>query len=148
MVASPPLCYVPRAVPPPSPAITAPAARDGRRAVVERVLRIADELERRARAGQGGAAGRLALATEAGVVSAGTRRQLVLGRAAGCDVVLGGRHVSRRHAAVVLRPDGWWVEDLGSRNGTWCDGERILRRRVTDGAAIQLGDVTIRCRLR
>lgn len=112
------------------------------------MLRIADELEQRARARHGGAARRLALATELGVVSAGTRRQLVLGRAACCDVVVDGRHVSRRHAAVVLRPDGWWVEDLGSRNGTWCNGERILRRRVTDGATIQLGDVTVRCRLR
>ncbi len=134
-------------MPPASPIVSAPAARDARRAVVERVLRIADELERRARAGQGAAARRLALATDAGVVSAGTRRQLVLGRAGCCDVVLGGRHVSRRHAAVVLRQDGWWVEDLGSRNGTWCEGERILRRRLTDGAAFQLGDVAVRCRL-
>lgn len=134
-------------MPPLSPVMIAPAARDGRRAVVERVLRIADELERRARAAPGGAP-RLALATEGGEVSAGTRRQLVLGRSACCDLVLAGRHVSRRHAAVVLRQDGWWVEDLGSRNGTWCDGQRVLRRRVTDGALLLLGDAAVRCRLR
>jgi hypothetical protein len=133
-------------VAPPLPS-SAPA-RDGRRAVVERVLRTADELERRARALQGGAAPRLALVTAAGVVSAGARQRLVLGRAASCDVVLTGRHISRQHAALVRRLDGWWVEDLGSRNGTWCEGERVARRRLGHGDVLQLADVAVRCRLR
>lgn len=133
-------------MPPPFLASSAPA-RDGRRAVVERVLRTADELERRARA-QGGAAARLALVTAAGVVAAGGRRRLVLGRGAACDVVLTGRHISRQHAALVQRTDGWWVEDLGSRNGTFCGGARVERRRLGDGDLLQLADVAVRCRLR
>jgi hypothetical protein len=121
---------------------------DARRAVVERVLRTADELERRACTLQGGAAPRLALVTAAGVVSAGGRNRLVLGRAASCDVVLTGRHISRQHAALVRRLDGWWLEDLGSRNGTWCEGERVSRRRVVHGDVLELADVIVRCRLR
>ncbi|HYS80008.1 MAG TPA: FHA domain-containing protein, partial [Anaeromyxobacteraceae bacterium] len=104
---------------PPLVASAAPVL-DGRRAVVERVLRTADDLERRARTSLAAGATRLALATAAGVVAAGSRQRLVLGRAPGCEVVLTGQHVSRRHAALVRRQDGWWVEDLGSRNGTFC----------------------------
>ncbi|GEJ59140.1 FHA domain-containing protein [Anaeromyxobacter diazotrophicus] len=133
-------------MPPISPALSAPPG-DGRRAVVERVLRTADELERRARALQTGAAARLALVTAAGVVSAGGRQRLVLGRGPRCDVVLTGRHISRQHAALVHRLDGWWVEDLGSRNGTWCGGERVARRRVGHGDVLRLADVAVRCRL-
>jgi predicted component of type VI protein secretion system len=121
---------------------------DARRAVVERVLRTADELERRARSLQVGAAPRLTLVTAAGVVSAGGRSRLVLGRAPSCDVVLAGRHISRQHAALVRRLDGWWLEDLGSRNGTWCEGERVSRRRVVHGDVLELADVIVRCRLR
>ena len=65
-----------------------------------------------------------------------------------CDVVLAGRHVSRAHAALVRRPDGWWVEDLGSRNGVLCEGERVARRRLVDGDVLLLGDEAVRCRLR
>jgi pSer/pThr/pTyr-binding forkhead associated (FHA) protein len=122
---------------------------DGRRAVVERVLRTADDLERRARATQLAAGTtRLALATAAGVVAAGSRQRLVLGRAASCEVVLTGQHVSRRHAALVRRHDGWWVEDLGSRNGTFCGGERLSQRRLVNGDVLLLGDEAVRCRLR
>ena len=134
-------------MPPPPPASTAPAC-DGRRAIVERVLRTADELERRARDLQVRAAPRLALVTAAGVVTAGGRQRLVLGRGPRCDVVLTGRHISRQHAALERRLDGWWVEDLGSRNGTWCEGERVARRRVGHGDVLQLADVAVRCRLR
>jgi len=122
---------------------------DGRRAVVDRVLRTADDLERRARAMQLAAgATRLALATAAGVVAAGSRERLVLGRAPGCEVVLTGQRVSRRHAALVRRRDGWWVEDLGSRNGTFCGGERLSQRRLVNGDVLLLGDEAVRCRLR
>jgi len=63
-------------------------------------------------------------------------------------VVLTGRHVSRAHAALVRRPDGWWVEDMGSRNGILCEGERVARRRLVDGDVLLLGDEAVRCRLR
>jgi predicted component of type VI protein secretion system len=42
-----------------------------------------------------------------------------------CDVVLTDPEVSRRHAVLVARSDGLAIEDLGSTNGTWVNGERI-----------------------
>lgn len=50
---------------------------------------------------------------------------LVLGRDPTCDVVLPQAQVSRRHARLTLREDAVWVEDLGSKNGTFLNGERL-----------------------
>jgi pSer/pThr/pTyr-binding forkhead associated (FHA) protein len=44
-----------------------------------------------------------------------------------CDVVLSDPEVSRRHALVAEGPRGFTIEDLGSTNGTWVNGERIDR---------------------
>ena len=34
--------------------------------------------------------------------------------------------VSRRHAKIKHDQSGWWLEDMGSSNGTWVNGERLL----------------------
>lgn len=52
------------------------------------------------------------------------------------DVCLQDIRVSRRHAALTLRPNGsCWVKDLGSRNGTFVNGERLhdKERLLRDG---------------
>ena len=49
-------------------------------------------------------------------------------------------NVSRRHALIVVRDDGAWVEDLASTNGTWVDGERLAAHRpvrLRDGAELR-----------
>jgi len=39
--------------------------------------------------------------------------------------------VSRQHAEIVLRDDGGcWIKDLESRNGTWVNGERLVKERL------------------
>jgi pSer/pThr/pTyr-binding forkhead associated (FHA) protein len=49
---------------------------------------------------------------------------LTIGRE-GCDVLLPDPEVSRRHAVMrVLESGGAAIEDLGSTNGTWVNGER------------------------
>jgi diguanylate cyclase (GGDEF)-like protein len=70
-------------------------------------------------------------------------RGLVLGRGAGSDVSLVDDEVSRRHALVHVVDGETWVEDSGSRNGTFVNGERIERRRLADGDKIQIGSTTI-----
>ena len=58
-----------------------------------------------------------------------------------CDVVLSDPEVSRRHAVVAEGPDGFTIEDLGSTNGTWVNGERIERReRLRAGDELRFGN--------
>lgn len=52
-------------------------------------------------------------------------RELLLGRDPQCDVVIPNRQISRRHARVYPQERGVWVEDLGSKNGTFLNGERL-----------------------
>jgi hypothetical protein len=48
-----------------------------------------------------------------------------LGRADGCGVQFADENVSSRHASVIREEDGWWLEDTGSTNGVFVDGNRI-----------------------
>ncbi len=68
---------------------------------------------------------------------------VVLGRLAECDVSIAEGSVSGRHAR--LRWDGpqLVVEDLGSANGTWLDGERIERATIRVGADVRLGRIPL-----
>ena len=73
------------------------------------------------------------------------RDDMVLGRV-GADLDLRGASVSRRHARLVLRGNGFVVEDLGSRNGTWVAGVPITGAVALEGGTdLGLGeDVTVR----
>lgn len=72
--------------------------------------------------------------------------QLTIGRSAGNDLVLADPEVSRRHVRVVRRADGFAVEDIGSTNGTFVNGQRISHlTMLQDGDTIDLGD-TVRLR--
>jgi pSer/pThr/pTyr-binding forkhead associated (FHA) protein len=58
-----------------------------------------------------------------------------------CDVVLSDPEVSRRHAVVLESPEGFAIEDLGSTNGTWVNGERIDRPEpLHAGDEVRLGN--------
>lgn len=66
---------------------------------------------------------------------------VIIGRSEGCDLVVEGSTVSRRHVEVALRPDGLWIADLESSHGTWLEGARIgAPTRVPQGARIRLGE--------
>ena len=65
----------------------------------------------------------------------------LLGRSPECLIVLPSERVSREHAVVRRIHCGLEIEDLGSRNGTWVNGNRIRRATVLQqGDAVQLGD--------
>ena len=70
--------------------------------------------------------------------------ELLIGRDAGCDVVLKSKDVSRRHARFFLRGDALLVEDLGSHNGVFVRGARIGKpAQVAPGAPVEIGDVKV-----
>lgn len=52
--------------------------------------------------------------------------RMVIGRDPKCDIPLEFPTVSWRHAALTRMPNGILVEDLGSRNGTYVDGVRVV----------------------
>lgn len=74
------------------------------------------------------------------LVKVGTSREIalkadtVLGRQAECDVLLTEGHASRKHARLMLADGEYWLEDLGSSNGTFINGSRIsTRMRLASG---------------
>jgi predicted component of type VI protein secretion system len=63
----------------------------------------------------------------------------VVGRAAGCQVHLPGRRVSKKHAVVVVDEEGVLVRDMDSRNGVRVNNHRVKECRVSDGDVIRIG---------
>lgn len=65
-----------------------------------------------------------------------------LGRSATNDIIIEDGKVSRRHALVHKQDDAeYWVIDLGSGNGTYLNGRRVVQpTRLTNGDSLQLGD--------
>ncbi len=66
-------------------------------------------------------------------------RELFIGRHAQ-DISLHDEMVSRRHARLTRDGDGFVVEDMGSRNGTYVNDARAYRRRLQHGDTIQIGE--------
>ena len=54
----------------------------------------------------------------------------VLGRDVSNDIVIGDSEISRQHSRISRTPGGYVLEDLGSTNGTYVDGERLAAPRV------------------
>ncbi|MFM8413723.1 MAG: ATP-binding cassette domain-containing protein [Planctomycetota bacterium] len=80
-----------------------------------------------------------------GAADSGPTRIVLIGRGAGNDLVLRQPSVSARHARVLVGPDGIWVEDLGSRNGTFVGTppRRIDRERITLDDPLVFGDAAL-----
>ncbi|WP_306599224.1 ATP-binding protein [Geothrix sp. 21YS21S-2] len=73
------------------------------------------------------------------------RAELVLGRAPGVDILLQDAAISRRHARFAWKEDGVWLEDLGSRHGSFRNGARVNAPvRVAPGDRITLGPLELR----
>jgi len=66
-----------------------------------------------------------------------------VGRAVECDVVIASKSVSREHTRLRREGRRWFVEDLGSTNGTYLNGERVINSlALLDGDSLRVGDVT------
>lgn len=63
-----------------------------------------------------------------------------MGRHALCEIVLKDLEVSRRHLKVSQSGDDWIIDDLGSTNGTWLNGQRIGKQRLSPGDRVVIGE--------
>ena len=73
------------------------------------------------------------------------RNKLLIGRAEECDVRPLSEEVSRRHCAGIVGPADAWVQDLGSRNGTLVNGQKIeAKTKLADGDLIRVGSLELK----
>jgi pSer/pThr/pTyr-binding forkhead associated (FHA) protein len=72
----------------------------------------------------------------------------VIGRSPDCDGRLENPLISRRHCSFFRRDGEVWVEDLGSRNGTRLNGERLTDPRpIHNGDCLELACLPFQVRL-
>ena len=79
-----------------------------------------------------------------GLLEGAAGGRLVLGRSPGCQLVFADDTVSRRHAELRMTEGRWMLRDLGSANGTWVNGRRVMEAEVAPGDEVQLGGCALR----
>ncbi len=89
----------------------------------------------------GGGEGKIAAGTIFEVDSAA----ITVGRGPGNDIALEDDFASTFHARVEARPDGVWIEDVGSTNGTAVNGTLLnAARKLAPGDVIRIGETDFR----
>jgi hypothetical protein len=70
--------------------------------------------------------------------------EMTIGRAPGCAVVVTDSFASQLHARVFERDGNWYVEDLGSRNGTWLNRTQVHGpTKLEPGDLVKVGDTVL-----
>ena len=71
--------------------------------------------------------------------------EATLGRGGGCTVPLAfDTFISQVHARAIDRDGTLWIEDLGSRNGTFVNGEQVHEpTQVAKGTRVQVGETVL-----
>src|SRR5437762_7295116 len=71
-------------------------------------------------------------------------REIVIGRSSDLDMVLVEDMVSRKHAKIITDDRTVSIQDLGSTNGTFVNGEKIRKVELKDGDRILIGTSIIK----
>lgn len=68
---------------------------------------------------------------------------MIIGRSRTCDVVIPSAKVSRQHASLTRTDGELYIEDLGSANGVWLNGEKVTRAKISAGDTFTISDETL-----
>lgn len=72
---------------------------------------------------------------------------VLVGRVAGAALRLDDDYTSTRHARIFPKGPEWWIEDLGSTNGTYVSNEKISQPvRLRPGTEVRIGRSTLELR--
>jgi pSer/pThr/pTyr-binding forkhead associated (FHA) protein len=71
-------------------------------------------------------------------------REIIVGRSSDLDMVLVEDMVSRKHAKITTDDQGVTIQDLGSTNGTFVNGEKVRKAELKDGDRILIGTSIIK----
>jgi diguanylate cyclase (GGDEF)-like protein len=74
------------------------------------------------------------------------KKASLIGRSPASDIQIKDSFVSRKHARILKVNDRFFIEDLGSKNGTWINGKAIDRGKrveIQEGIFIRMGDTLI-----
>ena len=72
---------------------------------------------------------------------------MVMGRAPECELALDDTFVSQQHARLFARNGSWYVEDLGSTNGTFVNDQRLASpAMVQPGDHVRVGTTVLELR--
>lgn len=71
-------------------------------------------------------------------------REIIIGRSSDLDMVLVEDMVSRRHAKITSSEADVFIQDLGSTNGTFVNGEKVTKTRLREGDRILVGTSIIK----
>ncbi len=69
--------------------------------------------------------------------------EMLLGRETNCDIQLDFDGISRRHLRLVTVLDDTFLEDLGSRNGTFVNGKLARKCALQEGDVVQIGGIEL-----
>jgi pSer/pThr/pTyr-binding forkhead associated (FHA) protein len=72
---------------------------------------------------------------------------MVMGRAPECELLLDDTYVSQQHARIFGKNGSWYVEDLGSTNGTYVNDQKLAApAMVQPGDRIRVGTTVLELR--
>lgn len=69
--------------------------------------------------------------------------EIHIGRHSQCEVVLNDLEVSRRHLKITRVGSTWVIDDLGSTNGTWVNGQRVAKQVLSPGDRVEIGQTVL-----
>jgi pSer/pThr/pTyr-binding forkhead associated (FHA) protein len=71
------------------------------------------------------------------------QNEIIIGRDSNSDICIDNIAVSRKHARIAKGPDDYFVEDMGSINGTFVNGHWVSKKLLDTGDEISIGKYSI-----